>query len=418
MTVTAPPRPPRPSDPMDREEFEALVEALIEEARQRAQRRRRRNAAVVTLIAFVGAALFALLGRTAQSQTASPTAARSSLPAATASRIAFFAGFYPTELYVMNADGSGKRSLVRHSSGLGPDPYGGPVWSPDGLKLAFAKRLAPAIGQCQVCHHEIFVMNADGSGQRNLTGNLGGDAAAWSPDSQQIAFSRTIASTPNLYVMNADGSGQRRVTQDAINVWGASWSPDGRQLAFSSGVGNPGNFNIYVVNVDGSGQQQLTTNRGQAPAWSPDGQTIAFARYVRTKVGGYRGWQKELHVMNADGSEQRKLTPLSTAGDGSYAWSPDGRRIAFVSYRDGNDEVYVINVDGSGLRNLTRNRARDGNPKWSFDGRKIGFVRIIRGGNRDRDDIYVMNANGSGLRNLTRDVPRQAFGIAWSPAQK
>ena len=87
--------------------------------------------------------------------------------------------------------------------------------------------------------------------------------------------------------------------------------------------------------------------------------------------------------MNADGSEQRKLAPLSTAGDGSYAWSPDGRRIAFVSYRDGNDEVYVINVDGSGLRNLTRNPARDVDPKWSPDGRKIGFVRIVRGGNRD-----------------------------------
>src|SRR5262249_60396922 len=136
--------------------------------------------------------------------------------------------------------------------------------------------------------------------------------------------------------------------------------------------------------------------------------------------GGYHGWQKELYVMNADGSEQRRLTSLSTAGNGSYARHPDGRRIAFVSYRDSNDEVCVINTDGSGLRNLTRNPARDGNPKWSPDGRKIGFVSN-RGGNKRGSpphDIYVMNANGSGLRNLTRDIPRQAFGIAWSPAQK
>jgi hypothetical protein len=72
MTVAAPPRPPRPSDPVDREEIEALVEALIEEARKRAQRRRRRNGAIVTFVAVVGVALFAVLGRSAQSQSVSP----------------------------------------------------------------------------------------------------------------------------------------------------------------------------------------------------------------------------------------------------------------------------------------------------------------------------------------------------------
>jgi len=72
MTVTAPPRRPRPSDPVDREEIEALVEALIEEARQRARRRRLRNGAVATIVALVGVAVFAVLGRGAQSQTASP----------------------------------------------------------------------------------------------------------------------------------------------------------------------------------------------------------------------------------------------------------------------------------------------------------------------------------------------------------
>jgi len=72
MTVTAPPSRPRSSDPVTHGEFDALVEALIEEARQRARRRRRRNAAVVTLVVVVGVALFALLGRSAQSQTASP----------------------------------------------------------------------------------------------------------------------------------------------------------------------------------------------------------------------------------------------------------------------------------------------------------------------------------------------------------
>ena len=87
VSVTAPPRPPRRSDPVDREEIEALVEALIEEARKRAQRRRRRNAAVVTLVALVGAALFAAARAERAAQTASlALAARSSLSAGAVNR--------------------------------------------------------------------------------------------------------------------------------------------------------------------------------------------------------------------------------------------------------------------------------------------------------------------------------------------
>src|SRR3954467_2785469 len=116
MTVTAPPRSPRPGDPVDREELEALVEALIEEARRRARRRRLIYAAVGSLVALVGVTVLAVFERSAGSQTASPAlAARSSLNAATASaKIAFVgtpravpSGPQPIfALYVMNADGS------------------------------------------------------------------------------------------------------------------------------------------------------------------------------------------------------------------------------------------------------------------------------------------------------------------------
>ena len=92
------------------------------------------------------------------------------------------------------------------------------------------------------------------------------------------------------------------------------------------------------------------------------------------------------------------------------AWSPDGRKLAFVSRRDGNSEIYVINADGSGQENLTQHPARDSHPSWSRDGRKLAFVSR-RDGN---SEIYVMNADGSGLRNVTR-APSNDLGPAWSP---
>ena len=77
------------------------------------------------------------------------------------------------------------------------------------------------------------------------------------------------------------------------------------------------------------------------------------------------------------------------------AWSPDGRKLAFVSRRDGNSEIYVMNADGSAQENLTRQPANDSQPSWSPDGRKIAFVSR-RDGN---SEIYVMNADGSRLTN-------------------
>ena len=427
MSVTAPPRFQEQRDPLDREELEALVEALFEEAWQRQRRRRRIYWAVAAVVMVVTVAVFAVLDRPARSRTASPASAAPSSPAAepTPSRIAFVAGVYKpspsgsfleTELYVMNADGSGKRRLVRSPSGRALSP----LWSPDGRKLAFEKTLGPSVGQCAVCNDEIFVMNADGSGQRNLTSNVGYDGVpAWSPDGQTIAFAsaRDKSSVPTLAVMNADGSGRRSVLQDEAGAWAPAWSPDGGRIAFErvvGGVGNDRDVEVFVVNDDGSGLLNLTRTPGadHSATWSPDGRRIAFV--------SYRDGHPAIYVMNADGTAQRKLT-RTRQSEGSPAWSPDGRKIAFVRWpvarlprRWHDNEVYVVNADGTGLRNLTRSPGRDGNPAWSPDGRTIGFVSN-RGGNRD---IYVMNADGSRLRNLTGGLHKQAFGIAWSPAQK
>ena len=138
-----------------------------------------------------------------------------------------------------------------------------------------------------------------------------------------------------------------------------------------------------------------------SPAWSPDGRRIAF--------GSGRDGNREIYVMNADGSGVTRLT-YNDAIDSGPAWSPDGRRIAFASTRDGSFEVYVMNADGSGVTRLTDNDAFDWYPAWSPDGRHIAF-------DSDRDgnwEIYVMNADGSGVTRLTYNGAAD-FSPAWSP---
>ena len=143
----------------------------------------------------------------------------------------------------------------------------------------------------------------------------------------------------------------------------------------------------------------------QAPAWSPDGRTIVFV--------SWRDGNGEVYAMDADGSGPRNLTQ-NPAQDVRPAWSPDGRSIAFVSSRDGQSEIYVMNADGSRKRNLTRDRANDDYPTWSPDGRRIAF---LHGRGRGRGQLYVVNADGSGLRNLGRIAGPALFASqpVWSP---
>ena len=141
----------------------------------------------------------------------------------------------------------------------------------------------------------------------------------------------------------------------------------------------------------------------QTPAWAPDGRKLAFV--------SERDGDAEIYVMKADGSAQENLT-RQPANDSHPSWSPNGRKIAFVSRRDGNAEIYVMNADGSGQRNVTRTPSSDLDPAWSPDGRAIAFVQK-KPKRASETYLYVVNADGSGLRRLTTR-PAHLLNPSWS----
>ena len=256
------------------------------------------------------------------------------------------------EIYLMNADGTNQTRLTNNFTS---DAY--PEWSPDGARIAFQSERDGNL--------EIYVMNADGSNQTRLTNNPARDYlsgwftygfSAWSPDSRHIAFMSLRDGNYEIYVMNADGSNQINLSNNVAGDNLPTWSPDGRYIAFISE--RDGNEEIYLMQADGAEQTNLTNNPAPdcCPSWRPDGLSITFMSLRDKLVDGES--LDEIYVIRTDGSEQSNLTN-NQARDGRPLWSPDGRHIAFVSQRDGRNEIYVMNADGSSQTGLTNNPADD-----------------------------------------------------------
>ena len=323
------------------------------------------------------------------------------------------------EVYVMDIDGNNPRNLTNN-----PDKDWSPSWSPDGERIVFRSnrdghflKVIPA--------YEIYVMDADGGNQLNLTNNPSDDSfPSWSPDGKRIAFAsyrdkkvKNFIPTYEIYVMNADGGNPQNLTNDRNEDWYPSWSPDGKRIAFMSLrdghiIDVAPTYEIYVMDADGGNPQNLTNdlNDDRYPSWSPDSKRIVF---TAERPGHFRskfGITDEIYVMDADGKNQQRLTE-NRKNDWFPSWSPDGERIAFAADRKGDSEnldIYVMDADGGNQQNLTNNRRDDWSPSWSSDSRRIAFSSW-RDGN---SEIYVMDADGGNPRRLTNNRHGD-FSLTW-----
>ena len=217
------------------------------------------------------------------------------------SRIAFSLGRFErgqvrSDLWVMQADGSGKMKLASDAES--------PTWSPDGSRLAYVRDIG---------NIHIRILDSNGGNDHRLTGPaLNAIQPAWSPDGSRIAF---VSLGPNqIRVINQDGTGLLNLTNGVAQEDGPVWSPDGSRIAFNTGPSDqPLESEVAVVNPDGSGRTTLTNHPGfdLDPDWSPDGQQIV---YVRTDAS-----DNEIYVMNSDGSGPTNISNRP----GSFESSPD-----------------------------------------------------------------------------------------------
>jgi Tol biopolymer transport system component len=274
------------------------------------------------------------------------------------------------EIYVMNPDGSGQIRLTND-----PASDFGPAWSPDGSKIAFNRGF------------DIFVMNADGSAPTRLTSAAAMNIApSWSPDGTKVAFHSSRDGNFEIYVMNADGGSPTRLTSNAAGDFGPSWSPDGQRIVFRSN--RDGNNEIYVMAKDGTAQTRVTVNTAddEEPKFSGDGTKIFFTRALPTR---------QITAINTDGTNTVQLT---SAGNNFFPTvSPDGKRIAFISDRDGNHEIYAMSVDGNTQVRLTNNFTVEDYPAW-----QSGFLISTPGVYRPTTGQWLLRtSNAAGSANFT-----------------
>jgi Tol biopolymer transport system component len=181
------------------------------------------------------------------------------------------AGRGPVQIWTMNQDGTNKQQLTHLG---GPAVF--PDFSPDGTEIAFSAQPAGASTR------DIYLVAIDGSGLQQLTSGAGNNTyPAYSPDGSEIAFTSDRTGTWQVWVMNADGSDQTQLTVDALpKDQVPDWSPDGSKIAYiadtTSSPDHGGNGDIWVIDADGENQHPITSGAHDlGTAWSPDGTHIA-----------------------------------------------------------------------------------------------------------------------------------------------
>ena len=306
----------------------------------------------------------------------------------------------PEDVFVVTADGTER--LVS-----GPSSDGGAAWSPDCSRIAFTSN-RPNLSSL----YKIWTVKADDTDPVKLThGN--DQAPEWSPDGTRIAFKRSELGegrvppfgwppleSMDVFVINADGSGETRLTDGPGIKNPTSWSPDGKRMLLNfaqpdTETGYPAQetFEIYVMNSDGTDMKNLSNRPGKdaSAKWSPDGRLIVF----ESSRGD--GHTEDIFVMDADGGNVRRLT-VDPAADWIPYWSPDGKWISFTSRRP-------VPLD----RRLAILRAQAEQEGLQVSKNTLQFMAEQKANSAAGANVWIMKADGSEVQHVI-----EGWGGRWS----
>lgn len=262
--------------------------------------------------------------------------------------------FNTYDIFLMNDDGSQQQLLI-DTGGNDIEP----AISPDGTKVAFSSANYNVDGSGQEGFYDIYVVNIDGSNLQRLTHGIAEEShPSWSPDGSKIVFSRGNVGSgtggTDIFIMNADGTGQTFLTHvggPSDSAMLPAWSPAGDKILFSyEKINSDENQQIYVVNVDGSNLHAISPPNLNCfgAAWSADG-----SRIVTTARPQALSLYFNIYVMDADGSNGKFLT---NNGNSGYPYFERDGHILFTSWSEAPSarlEIYKMDAEGSNVTQLT-----------------------------------------------------------------
>jgi Tol biopolymer transport system component len=240
----------------------------------------------------------------------------------------------------------------------------GAAWSPDGTQIAYHSNLLDEPSPL----FNIWVMNADGSGKRQLTDHPADDRyPAWSPNGDEIAFQSLRDGNWELYSLDLESRSLTQLTDGPGTHWAPQYSPDGTVIAYEGGLPND-DRELHLLTLADLSTQPLTDRPwfDYSAQWKPDQTQILFSHHLSASPGN-------LWFMDVP-NYSNQIAQSTPGNDNAAAWSPDGKRVALMSTRDGNNEIYIRNPLDVTDERLTNEPTRDDNPSWHEGIRHIGHA--------------------------------------------
>ncbi len=251
---------------------------------------------------------------------------------------------------------------------------------------------------------EIFLMDADGKNQRQITDHRSISLSpTWSPKMDMLSYVSFVLGYPAIFVIDF-ATGNKRVLFEGKNFTSSSsFSPNGKQIVFSRSLG--GNSEIFIADLESRSIHRLTYSPGidTNPVWSPNGNLIAFT----SSRAGY----PNVFVMDVEGTNVRRISFGGNYNDGA-TWHPSGTKIAYASRRNGKFKIVVTDLALLETKVITKWEGNHESPSFSPDGRWLTYASSRGGGTQ----IYVTDIRGIYDIKLTEEGNN--YSPEWSPYTK